>query len=96
MAKTKSIRLVREAANITLTRKQIDKIGEASYDVEYALKSIVAFVEKFDETPFENEYGIEVAVAIRALCLLAGKANTTMFTIVCDPVEAARLEVAHA
>jgi hypothetical protein len=83
---------------VTLTRKQMDEVGSASYDVQCALKSIAAFAEEIrrDHTPFENEARIDVPAAIIALSLFGQKANDAMFTIVCDPVEAARLEASHA
>jgi hypothetical protein len=97
MTKTKNVRLVPGAANITLTRKQIEEVGEASYDVVCAFQSIGALAEEMRQscTPCENEAGVEVLVAIRALCLLGQRANNTMFVTVCDPVEAARWEASR-
>jgi hypothetical protein len=96
MAKARSVR-VPGAANNTLTRKQIDEVGEASYDVVCAFQSIGALAEEMRQSfaPCENEAGVDLPAAILALCAFGQKANNAMFVIVCDPVEAARLEASR-
>src|SRR6202171_546632 len=97
MAKTKNVRLVRRDENITLTREQIDAVGDASHDLECVLRSIAALTVDIRAiaTPCANEAGVDLPAAILALGSFGRKANNAMFVIVCDPVEAARLEASH-
>ena len=97
MAKTKNVRLGRRAENITLTHEQIAAVGDASHDLECVLSSIAALTVDIRAvaTPCANEAGVDLPAAILALCAFGQKANNALFVIVCDPVEAARLEASH-
>ena len=77
MAKTKNVRLVRRDENITLTREQIDAVGDASHDLECVLRSIAALTVDIRAiaTPCENKAGVDLPAAILALCAFGQKAN---------------------